>query len=416
MDFLPVAGGTVTPNGTGEVTARATITDSAGNRDWPSFQRFHSNGSDAIGNRIASTITGTQIVERNGCWQESGSWHTTLWFIDSDRIDHTPILIDITCDLSGFDQEFLEQHEVVNSGATRPQLPLAVEDLSWSSTHSVEADVAPFSILSASDAPPGTLVTSQTTVLVARLSAGRTVSASIENGEMRVNDGLWSTESSAVSRGDQIEVRTTSSPTSGASVAATLTLGAQRADFTITAWNAVSSISDSFEGIPDGTELEDIEGYQIISGTAGALTVKNGAISTSSLSSWVKHTDDLSRVDGLRFKGRWGQGGGARFGLAHPDNPTSSHFMLYRRWDGSFRIDALGNTWVYPACGSSEVSVELAGSAWSVIFDGEPQAPSSGGQETLSSALDPTMRLAFTSPAGNGNRHDTLREFTVEHI
>ncbi|XUU61082.1 hypothetical protein ACRAQ6_02095 [Erythrobacter sp. HA6-11] len=410
------AGGTITPNGRSEVSIRGRITDRAGNRDWPSFQRFVRNGSDATSDRISESITGTQIVERNGCWNDGSTWRTTLWFADADRVDHTPILIDVTCELSGFDADFLSQHEVANAEATRPTLPLSLEDYSWSSIKSIEAEMAPFALNTASDIPPENYAISESVVRVARLSHGRALPVSVEGGEYRLNGGHWSSEKAFVERGDEIEVRTVSSASPGQTVTAMLSVGNHSAGFSVTTWDRVSLISDRFDTYANGSVLEAQGNYQIVAGSGGAITVSNDGLCTNSRTDWLRHLDNLARVDSLRFTACWAQGGGVRLGLADPDDPVGSHFMLYRRWDGSFRISAGSKTWVYPDCGNREVCVDLVDGSWTVKFDGILQLETRDLAQKLPLALSEKSSVMLMSPSGNGARHMTLQEFSVEHL
>ncbi|NVE95726.1 cadherin repeat domain-containing protein [Altererythrobacter lutimaris] len=410
------SGGILTPSGRDEVSIRGTITDRAGNRDWPSYQHFQSADANPVGDRVLSAITGAQIVERNGCWKDGQTWRTTLWFADADRVDHTPIQISVTCELSGFDANFLALNEVADAAATRPSLPLALEDLSWSNTPSVEEDGAPFTLAAAFDVPPQSFAICQSTIKVARLSAGRNLPISIVDGEFRINNGDWSGANTFVQRGDQIEVRAMSSLISGQTTTATLSIGSHSSDFLVTTWSQVSKITDDFEAYADGTSLEAQSSYQLVDGCGGAISVHNGALSVVSHSDWVQHTDDLARTDGLRFKARWGQGGGVCWGLAKLDSPFSSHFILSRHWDGSFRITTGNKTWVYPDCATQEVCVDLIGGEWTVTFAGALQAPNKDRAQILPFALPPTSAVMFMSPLANGTRHNTLLEFSVEHL
>lgn len=416
FELAPGSGGTITPDGFGQISVRGIITDRAGNRDWPSVQRLNPASADPIGGRTSDSLTGQQIVERHGCWNDNGTWRSTLWFVDADRVEHTPILIDVTCELVGFEESFLALNEVANANATKPFGRLTIEDASWSSAPSIETDVAPIVFLSSENAAPGSLVVSPNSVRIGRLSAHRNVAASIDGGALRVNGSDWTTDRVTARRGDTIEVRARSSLDPGTSAAARVVVGSQTADFTVTTWDIVSNIADSFDEIANGTALEMADDYELLVGTGGAMRIEEGSLAVKPQSEWVQHAGNLACVDRLRFKARWGNGGGVRFGLADPTNPIGCHFMIGRRWDGSVCIEIPGNTWVYPDCGTQEVSVELVDGRWTVFYDGVDRAICKSGPEILPEPPPENSRVCLASSKSDGARKDTLREFVVEHI
>jgi hypothetical protein len=131
--WIPNAANDLTKPATGRggVQISGVIRDSVGDRkypDWQSSETFPKN-IGYKGPRRAHYMTGIQMVERNGCFEDDGKWKCPLWFCDHDRFtgQHFVFRVDVLLG-SDYDPAFLEAN-VVDPLATRPALPLLPERL-----------------------------------------------------------------------------------------------------------------------------------------------------------------------------------------------------------------------------------------------------------------------------------------------
>lgn len=121
----------VPPTGVQQFSISGVIRDCVGDRRYPD----HQNPESEMGNlsvkdaRHGYFMTGTDMVKRNGCFQEGGVWKSRLWFLDADRATNKELAfyVDMTLE-AGFDVNFLAAN-TVDPMATKPTLFIAPEQL-----------------------------------------------------------------------------------------------------------------------------------------------------------------------------------------------------------------------------------------------------------------------------------------------
>ena len=113
---------------TGGIDLWGLITDGVGVRHWPEAFSSESFGpsSQNFGRPHHTNIaaTGVELVERNGCFDDNGTWKARLWFHETERLSgaHFTFPVDVT--LTGFDTAFLTANTVA---PTKPETPLRRE-------------------------------------------------------------------------------------------------------------------------------------------------------------------------------------------------------------------------------------------------------------------------------------------------
>lgn len=118
-----------TPTGYNTISLSGVIVDYAGVRKWPDGYTTAVHASNpAIGPHKNHDTTGTEMVETNGCFNDSGTWKCRLWFNLDERRDGNYLQFPIDITLTGFDAAFLATN-TVDPNATKPDLPLKLESI-----------------------------------------------------------------------------------------------------------------------------------------------------------------------------------------------------------------------------------------------------------------------------------------------
>ncbi len=133
--YFQLSGGavtTVTPSGVNNLSISGLLVDRVGVREWPSHVPWAGtaltelyDGNDPRTNQYAR---GTLLVQRNGCFNDSGTWKSRLWFNEHDRFtgEYFRFYVDLT--LSGFDSGFLATY-TVDPSEPLYELPLKPESI-----------------------------------------------------------------------------------------------------------------------------------------------------------------------------------------------------------------------------------------------------------------------------------------------
>ena len=235
--FIGVKNGSLTPTGFGTIHFNGVLKDGFGIRAWPDYQRFldsnvvtgdYWNGRD----RTNANCNGLQVVARNGCYNDAGTWKSRLWFIDADRATGEHIVFGIDFPLVGFDPAYLAANEVADADAdaTKPQLPLLPEARRTDDAPTVRSSPNTFTFAAQSEVAKNSDITSNT-VTVARLTYGVTVAVSIVGGLYSKNGGAFTSADGTAKRGDTFAVQVHTGAAGGGQYIATLTIGDKSADF-----------------------------------------------------------------------------------------------------------------------------------------------------------------------------------------
>lgn len=102
--------------------------DSAGDRrfgDWQSPESFPSN-TGVRGPVNTSKTQPEQLVERWGCWNDSGTWKCRTWFLSADRLSHVPFAFHADWTLVNFNAAFLAAHDI-GAPLPAPTFPFELE-------------------------------------------------------------------------------------------------------------------------------------------------------------------------------------------------------------------------------------------------------------------------------------------------
>lgn len=90
------------------------IRDSVGDRRYPDWQSSESYPSQIYIKtfRDLAKVLPEQLVERWGCWNDSGTWKTRAWFLNADRFTHVKFSFYFDFNLIGFEPAFLAAHDL----------------------------------------------------------------------------------------------------------------------------------------------------------------------------------------------------------------------------------------------------------------------------------------------------------------
>ena len=146
---------TTGPADINSVSLSGVIVDNVGVRKWPdgyteNIVKTYS-ASQTLGPRKNDSMTGEEMVLRNGCFTPDAgvTWFSRLWFIDHERLTGDYFLFSVDITLTGFDPAFLNAN-VVDPNAIRPALPLVLEAIG-SLPSPIEPDLTPPAITMPTD-------------------------------------------------------------------------------------------------------------------------------------------------------------------------------------------------------------------------------------------------------------------------
>lgn len=123
MSFTLVAG-----SGENQGKFYGIIRDCVGDRRYPDWQSSETYPQQVYVKtaRDMAKMLPEQLVERWGCWNDSGTWKTRVWFLNADRFTHVKFSFHLDYILQGFTPEFLAMHDLGGPGA-EPEWPEALE-------------------------------------------------------------------------------------------------------------------------------------------------------------------------------------------------------------------------------------------------------------------------------------------------
>jgi len=277
---------TVTYGGKGQLQFTGILVDSIGVRRWPDGVKYVTNNSwGVIGKRSNGTLSGQKLVERNACYLEDGVWKTYLWFVDADRLTGEYIVFGFPVVLSGFPLDFLARHQVIDANATKPTLPLPLEDISIvNETPDVRSSPAAFAFNALIDRDPATDYASNT-ITVVGMTAGASAAVTITDGLYSKNGGAYTSSPGTAKQGDTFTVKATSGA-SGAVVNAVLTIGSTSAGFSLTTATfspTYATFADYFDRTAEN--LEANAKWQLIDGAAGSAVIASNRLNSATADS-----------------------------------------------------------------------------------------------------------------------------------
>lgn len=104
------------------------IRDSVGDRRWPDWQNPETfpNNISVKSHRSLALLAPEQLVQRWGCWSDSGTWKCRVWFMGADRFTHVRFSFSVDFTLSDFEPEFLARHDI-GGPSVAPEWPDKLE-------------------------------------------------------------------------------------------------------------------------------------------------------------------------------------------------------------------------------------------------------------------------------------------------
>lgn len=399
---------TLTPTGTGQFSIKALIVDSLGYRWHGDHQSPETTLTIMTPKQLRpgtnpSFATGTDIVNRNGCFNDGGVWKSRCPFPDVDRATGNHFVWTIDFILSGFDAGYLAAKTVDPVVASAIDWPVKPEMLSVAP---IAAPVAP--VITTGTSFSNTENTVLSVPLLCNTGLARwsvTGGADAADFEVVFLSNQWVLRWAANGTKDfetpddtgvnnVYDVQVTCTSFQGVATSQTISISV------LNMLESVTSFSDDFAG-PAGEFLDVRTGYLLHSGSANRLQVVayNGQLRNQMGTGTTAYLlPDIGRTDNFIVRARFPSGGGPSIRFAPAATPLAGQRFLFRRDNNTSQlfviyVNLAGTvlTWQYPNPNSNRVTVEVVSGAFRVLYNGVEQTPT----------VNPAARVLETIPAGH---------------
>ncbi|MEL6707605.1 MAG: cadherin repeat domain-containing protein [Pseudomonadota bacterium] len=231
----------LTPNAFGQISFRANLKDSVGLRAMGLRGRFDDAATAPV--EISNTaLNSNGVIKRNKWFDDNGTRKVRLWLPEVDRGTAAAFYPFIDVPLgSGWDQAFLDEHQVADGDATKPVLPVPMYGPSYSETPTVETEINEI-VLQPVQTPGANSVGVSELVRIARLDRTLTRTLQVPPGvQYSLNGGALADADVSIGYGDELVFHGQSGAI-GVDVDYSLDIGGRIVSFRVTAIQAVDQV------------------------------------------------------------------------------------------------------------------------------------------------------------------------------